>query len=56
MESFKKIEDYPVVKNPAFNPEELSAYNEYLESVLKETTKQDKKAMEWLYSHPVILD
>lgn len=56
MESFKKIEDYPVVDNPAFNPDELSAYNEYWESVLKETAKQDRKTMEWLYTHPVILD
>ena len=56
MESFKKIEDYPVVENSAFNPEELSEYDEYWESVLKETAEQDRKAMEWLYSHPVILD
>lgn len=56
MENFKKIEDYSVVENPTFNPEELSAYNEYWDTVLKETSEQDRKAMERMYSHPVILD
>lgn len=46
MESFKKIED-----NSSFNPEELSAYNEYWETVIKESDEQYRKDMELMYSH-----
>ena len=47
MESFKSIDDYPIVPNNILTPERLAAYNDYIKQAIEQSRKMHMVALEW---------